>query len=220
MNQLLISKIDTILCLGAHADDIEIGCGGTLLKLGEMYPGAKIHWVVLAAAGARRDEAMRSAEAFTAGFAGRSVALAEFRDGYFPYAGAALKDFFEDLKRTVQPDLILAHHGRDLHQDHRLAAELTWNTWRDHLILEYEVAKYDGDLGAPNLFVPLSERFVSAKIEMLMKYFETQSGKQWFDPVAFRGLARIRGIECNAPTGYAEAFYGRKIIVGREGDSS
>lgn len=218
MNQLRFEKVESVLCLGAHADDIEIGCGGTVLKLAETCRHAKVHWVVLSGEGARREEATRSAEAFTAAFAGHSVTIAAFRDGFLPYSGAAVKDFFEDLKRTAQPDLILTHCGRDLHQDHRLVAELTWNTWRNHLIWEYEVAKYDGDIGAPNLFVPLDERILAAKIELLLKHFATQSGKQWFDPVAFRGLARIRGIECNSPTGYAEAFYGRKIIVGHEGD--
>lgn len=213
MNRLAFQSIDTILCLGAHADDIEIGCGGTLLTLGANRPGAKVYWVVLSAGGERREEARRSAEAFTAAFAGREIVLGEFRDGFLPYDGGAAKDFFENLKQTIRPDLIFTHHGRDLHQDHRLVAELTWNTWRDHFILEYEIPKYDGDLGAPNVFVPLDDHGVRTKCRFLQQYFQTQSPKPWFDDDTFRGLARIRGIECNSPTGFAEGFYGRKITL-------
>ncbi|MCE5229774.1 PIG-L family deacetylase [bacterium] len=214
MQQLSFPAFKSILCLGAHSDDIEIGCGGTILTLADQCPHAHICWIVFSAIGPRHDEARRSAEAFTARFADRTIELRQFRDGFFPYSGPAVKDAFEQIKQAFRPDLILTHYGRDLHQDHRAVSELTWNTWRDHLVLEYEIAKYDGDLGAPNVFVPLDENRLEMKIEYLMKHFETQSRKQWFDPVAFRGLARIRGIECNSPTGYAEAFFGRKIMLG------
>lgn len=211
-----LTKLDTILCVGAHADDIEIGCGATVLGLARRFPGAQVHWIVFSASGARRDEARASAEAFTAGFARRSIQLHEFRDGFFPYTGAVIKDLFEDLKAKIQPGLILTHCRGDLHQDHRLVSELTWNTWRHHQILEYEIPKYDGDLGAPNVFVPAAEDLVARKIDCLMRCFPSQARKPWFEPEVFRGLMRLRGVECNCSTKYAEAFYGRKIILEEE----
>jgi len=201
-----------ILCLGAHSDDIEIGCGGTVLRLLGENPGAEVWWVVLGAAGDRKAEAARGAELFLAGAQKKNVVLKEFRDGYFPYIGAEIKDFFEWLKRQYSPDLVLTHYREDLHQDHRLVSELSWNTFRDHLILEYEIVKYDGDLGTPNCFVHLSESVARRKIQALMDCFKTQRDKRWFTEDTFSSILRLRGLESNAPDKYAEAYYARKIV--------
>jgi LmbE family N-acetylglucosaminyl deacetylase len=203
----------TILCLGAHSDDIEIGCGGTILRLIAEHPRLAFHWVVLSAAGARRKEARASAGAFLRGASSRTVVLREFRDGFFPYKGGEIKDFFETLKRDAAPNVIFTHARSDLHQDHRLVSELTWNTFRDHLILEYEIPKYDGDLGAPNVFVPLEERICRKKIRLLHRHFRSQLSNSWFDEDTFRALMRLRGLESNAPSRFAEAFTVRKLAL-------
>jgi len=199
-----------VLALGAHSDDIEIGCGATLLALTRARQ-VEVTWVVLGASGVRESEARASADAFLADAAGASFVGRGFRDGYFPYVGGEVKDVFEELKAALEPDLVLTHARHDLHQDHRLVCELTWNTWRDHLVLEYEVPKYDGDLGAPNVFVPVSEALAEEKARLLVEHFESQRGKHWFDERLFLGLMRLRGAEANAPEGYAEAFFGRKL---------
>lgn len=201
-----------LLCLGAHSDDIEIGCGGTLLHLKRAFPGLKFHWVVFSAGGPRGTEAAKAAEMFTAGCE-KEIVLKEFRDGFLPYSGAQIKDFFEELKSRVKPDLIFTQWGGDAHQDHRLLSELTWNTFRDHLILEYEVPKYDGDMGRPNLFVPLEAPLYTQKVDCLFEAFESQHAKRWFDRETFLGLMRIRGMEANSPSGYAEAFHCRKMVL-------
>ena len=203
-----------VLCLGAHSDDIEIGAGATLLRLVRENPRTRIVWVVLAAAGRRGEEARASAARFLAG-AGEGAAevvLREFRDGHFPAQWAEIKAFLETLK-PLAPDLVLTHYGRDLHQDHRVVSELAWNTFRDQLILEYEIPKWDGGLGAPNLLVPASVADADAKSAALMECFPSQAGKHWFDDLTFRGLMRLRGLECSAPEGLAEAFYARKVRV-------
>jgi LmbE family N-acetylglucosaminyl deacetylase len=202
----------TILCIGAHSDDIEIGCGGTLLQLKKLYPRLKFHWMVFTAAGVRGDEAAKGADLFTEGCE-KEVILNSFRDGFLPYVGAEVKESFEEAKSKVEPDLIFTHWGGDAHQDHRLLSELTWNTYRNHLILEYEVPKYDGDLGRPNFFVPLEAAVAEKKIDHLFSAFSSQSTKRWFSRETFAGLMRIRGMESNAPSGYAEAFYARKMVV-------
>lgn len=201
----------TVLAIGAHSDDLEIGCGGSLLSLARGNPAVRVHWVVLAAGGTRGEEAERSAEAFLASVSDRTIEVHDFRDGYLPYQGAAVKDVFESLKVRIEPDLVLAHTGDDFHQDHRLVCELTWNTFRDHLVLEYEIPKYDGDVGRPNTYVALTDAIVDEKLSLLEAHFETQRGKDWFDPEVFRGLMRLRGMECRAPSGYAEAFVARKL---------
>ena len=202
-----------ILALGAHPDDIEIGCGGTILKLAEAFPGCVVTWVVLSAEGERADEARLSGEAFLRCAGERRLLVESFRDGFFPYSGPDVKDFFERLKGEVAPDLILTHYRMDLHQDHRLVSELTWNTFRDHLILEYEVPKYDGDLGAPNVFVHLDSNIVRLKIEKIMSNFVTQSQRHWFTEDVFRSTLRLRGMESNSPSTYAEGFYCRKLVL-------
>jgi LmbE family N-acetylglucosaminyl deacetylase len=199
-----------ILCLGAHSDDIEIGMGGTIRRLVRDNPGLEITWVVFSAIGERGVEARKSAEEFLRDVQQKTILTYEFRDGYFPYRGAEVKDLFEQLKNAT-PDIIFTHYRHDLHQDHRLLNELTWNTWRDHFILEYEIPKYDGDLGSPNLFVNLDDELVQKKVDLLMRFFQTQNNKHWFSPETFRALMRLRGIECKSPGGYAEAFYGRKL---------
>lgn len=203
----------SVLCLGAHCDDIEIGCGGTVLRLAEERPDARFHWLVFASTPERAEEARRSAAAFLPAEGGARVAVESFRESFFPWVGAELKERFERLKAEVSPDLILTHSHEDRHQDHRLVGELTWNTFRDHLILEYEVPKYEGDLGRPNTFVPLERRLAERKVELLLECFPSQRKRAWFDAETFRSLLRLRGIECNAPEGLAEAFHGRKLVL-------
>jgi LmbE family N-acetylglucosaminyl deacetylase len=203
----------TLLCLGAHSDDIEIGCGGTILRLLSEHDDVDVHWVVLGASGQRAEEAVASAETFLADARKKQIIIDGFTDSFFPYSGDAIKRRFEVLKQDISPDIIFTHHRHDLHQDHRLISELTWNTYRDHLILEYEILKYDGDLGAPNLFVPLAEAICQKKIRLLMDCFKSQKDRDWFTPDAFLGLLRIRGVESKASSKYAEAFYGRKLVL-------
>ncbi|MBV9328799.1 MAG: PIG-L family deacetylase [Chloroflexi bacterium] len=201
-----------LLAIGAHSDDIEIGCGGTLLRLVDAFPTLEVYWLVLSAHGVRLEEARASAAAMLQAVS-HQVAVHSFTDGFLPYEGAAVKRRFEALKAEFQPDLILTHYGRDAHQDHRLISELTWNTFRDHLILEFEIPKYDGDLGTPNLFVRLDERHARAKVAHLAEHFRSQAGRRWFSPDVFLGLMRLRGMECNAASSYAEAFYCRKAVL-------
>jgi len=200
-----------VLCLGAHCDDIEIGCGGTLLTLIEENPKLVVDWVVFASSPIREPEALASANAFLRDAADSTVVIKQFRNGYFPFTGAEIKDFFESLKSLPSPDLILTHQRNDRHQDHRTISDLTWNTFRDHLILEYEIPKYDGDLGQPNVFVPLTEQVWRRKIALTVEHFQSQKERSWFSEDTFRSLMRLRGVECNAPSGHAEAFYGRKL---------
>lgn len=202
-----------LLCLGAHADDIEIGCGGTILKLIQRIPKLEVSWVVFSAEGKRKQEALRSADQFLAGLKTRNIVVKRFKGSFFPYQGAAVKRYFEMLKRSSAPDLILTHYRDDLHQDHRVINECTWNTFRDHPILEYEIPKYDGDLGVPNLFVHIDEAIAQEKIRILLEQFKTQREKHWFTEDTFRALLRIRGVESNAPQKYAEAFYCRKLVL-------
>ncbi len=204
--------IRRILALGAHPDDIEIGCGGTILRLAAEHPDLEVSWVVFCSSPERAREARASAEAFLAGVARSRIEVKGHRDGFLPYLGAQVKDDFEALKALASPDLVLTHYREDRHQDHRLVSELTWNTWRNHLVLEYEIPKYDGDFGSPNLFASLSSATLDRKIELILKGFPTQAGKPWFSADLFRAVARIRGMECVAPEGYAEAFYCRKAV--------
>jgi LmbE family N-acetylglucosaminyl deacetylase len=203
-------SLERVLAVGCHADDVEIGCGATLLALSRARPGLRVTWVVLAAAGPRADEARASAGAFLVDAGSSEIRVHGFRDGFLPYVGGEVKDVFEGLK-DVEPDLIFTHARDDLHQDHRLACELTWNTFRDHLILEYEIPKYDGDLGAPNVFVPIEEKLVDEKLRLLREHYGSQAAKHWFDEELFRGLLRLRGME--SATRYAEAFTCRKLTV-------
>jgi len=206
-------KLSRVLCVGAHADDIEIGCGATVLSLIASNPEMDVHWVVFSAPGEREEEARNSAGRFLEGARRAEVDVLRFRDGFFPYEGGGIKDYFEDLKERISPDLIFSHQGVDRHQDHRLISELTWNTFRDHLILEYEVPKYDGGLRDPNIFVPAREEIRDRKVDLLMEGFPSQRGKAWFTPDTFRGLMRLRGVESASPTGYAEGFLARKVVL-------
>ena len=201
-----------VLCLGAHSDDIEIGCGGTILRLLREYPRLRFYWIVFGSAKRRTAEALTSANRFLRPAKEKTVVVKEFRDGYFPYLGGEIKDYFEQLKQEISPDLIFTHYRHDLHQDHRLVCELTWNTFRDHLILEYEIPKYDGDLGAPNVFVHLDAGTCRRKIRYLLQYFQTQKNRRWFTADTFSALMRLRGVESQSPSTYAEAFYGRKVV--------
>jgi LmbE family N-acetylglucosaminyl deacetylase len=208
-----LGAVRRVLCLGAHSDDIEIGAGGTLLKLAARVPDLEIRWVVFSAPGLRAEEARQSANEFLAGVARQQVNIGSFRESYFPSEWLSIKDWFEEVKAKFDPDVVFTHYRNDRHQDHRVLSDLAWNTFRNHLILEYEILKYDGDLGSPNLFSPLSEQLCSRKIELLMKHFQTQTTKHWFTPDTFQAMHRIRGIECASVTGLAEAFYGRKILL-------
>ena len=202
-----------LLAIGAHADDIEIGCGATILRLVAEHPGLAVDWLVLSGHGDRAGEAADSAAAFLAGAGATRVMVEGFRDGFFPYDGGAVKERFERLKAEVAPDLVLTHRLEDRHQDHRLVAELTWNTFRDHLILEYEIPKYEGDLGRPNLYVPVGQEHGERKVELLRKCFPSQAGRSWWSDDTFWATLRLRGIECNAPGRYAEAFQARKLVL-------
>jgi LmbE family N-acetylglucosaminyl deacetylase len=200
-----------ILCLGAHSDDIEIGCGGTILRLLSGQE-AEVNWVVFGSKGKRDGEALASAKKFLAGAKKKTITIKHFKESFFPYIGKEIKQFYEGLKGKISPDIIFTHYRYDLHQDHRVVSELTWNTFRDHLILEYEILKYDGDLGAPNVFVHLGETICRKKINLIMGSFKSQRNRDWFTPDAFLSILRIRGIESRAPQKYAEAFYCRKMV--------
>jgi LmbE family N-acetylglucosaminyl deacetylase len=203
-----------ILCLGAHVDDIEIGCGGLILDLLTRQPGSSAHWIVFSGNAARAREARASARSLLTGAKTIRVSVHRFRDGFFPWEGDAIKRAFERLKRTIAaPDIVLTHCRDDRHQDHRVISDLTWNTFRDHLVLEYEVPKYDGDLGQPNCYVALGRETSDRKVAHLMKAFGSQRDRHWFSPETFLGLMRLRGVECRAPDGYAEAFYARKFVM-------
>jgi len=203
----------TILCLGAHADDIEIGAGGTLLAWIAQGHRLDVSWCVLSGAGTREEEARKSAHDFLRATASSRVEVMQFKDGFFPSQGEEIKGWFERLKTRLDPDLILTHRRDDAHQDHREVCRHTWNTFRDHLILEYEIPKWDGDVGQPNLYVPLPSRILERKTGLLMAHFGSQRSKHWFDEETFRGLARLRGMECRAPEYYAEAFFARKLLL-------
>jgi LmbE family N-acetylglucosaminyl deacetylase len=208
--EALARPVERVLAIGCHADDIEIGCGGTLIALSRARPGLVLTWVVLAAPGDRAAEARACAQEFLADAGASDVRIHEFRDSFLPYVGGEVKEVFEDLK-DVRPDLVFTHTRHDLHQDHRLACELTWNTFRNHLILEYEIPKYDGDLGSPNVFVPLEESLVEEKLRILRDHYASQHSKHWFDDELFRGLMRLRGME--SASRYAEAFTCRKLTL-------
>ena len=201
-----------ILCLGSHSDDIEIGCGGTILRMLSGIQNIEITWIVFASNSEREREARNSAALFLNQATRKEILIKSFRDGFFPFEGAQIKNYFEELK-GIAPDLIFTHSRKDAHQDHRLIAELTWNTFRNHLVLEYEIPKYDGDLGQPNLFVPLEQEICENKVRYLMEAFESQRTKPWFGRDTFLALMRLRGMECVAATGYAEAFYCRKLVL-------
>jgi LmbE family N-acetylglucosaminyl deacetylase len=200
-----------ILCLGAHCDDIEIGAGGTLLKIFEEYKIEQVAWIVFSSNEIRKHEAQKSAEHFLTVVENKEIIINSYRDGFFPYIGAEIKEYFEGLKKEISPDLIFTHYGNDRHQDHRLISELTWNTWRNNLILEYEIPKYDGDLGTPNFYVKLEEKHIEKRNQILIESFTSQNSKHWFDDATFNALPRLRGLE--SVNQFAEAFYVKKLIL-------
>jgi LmbE family N-acetylglucosaminyl deacetylase len=203
----------SVLCLGAHSDDIEIGAGATLLSMMERGIRLQVHWCVLSGAGDREDEARASAADFLAKATSTQVEVMPFRDGFFPEQGDAIKSWFEELKGRTNPDLILTHRRNDAHQDHQQVSRLTWNTFRNHCILEYEIPKWDGDIGQPNVYIPVSSGSLQRKIDLLFSHFGSQGSKQWFDAETFLGLARLRGMECRASERYAEAFFAHKLTL-------
>jgi LmbE family N-acetylglucosaminyl deacetylase len=200
-----------VLCLGAHCDDIEIGCGGTILRLIKEHMIEEIKWIVFTSNPVRADEAKKSAEAFLGNVGQKEIEIMSFRDGFLFNSAAEVKMAFEEIKKEFEPDVVFTHHDRDMHQDHSLLSRFTWNTFRSHLILEYEIPKYDGDLGAPNFFVKLGKEHIDQKTANLLEHYKSQAGKHWFDRELFSGLARIRGMEC--AHGFAEAFYVKKISI-------
>lgn len=202
-----------LLCLGAHPDDIEIGCGATVMHLIRSCPGVECRWVVWSGTGERAAEARQAADRILAGADRATVVVLDFRDGFFPVQWGDIKSRFEALKAEFEADLIFTHHRADRHQDHQILGDLTWNTWRDHLILEYEIPKYEGDLHTPNLYVQVDSDLVDRKIEVLLGSFTSQRNRPWFDPETFRGLMRLRGVECGAPSGYAEGFHVPKAVA-------
>ena len=214
MTGLDFGKINRVLCLGAHSDDIEIGCGGTILKIVESRPDTEFYWAVFSGDTRRQEEARGSAEDFLQGGRVKAVRTESFRERYFPSEWGAIKDAFESIRRDFEPDLVFTQYRDDRHQDHRVLSDLAWNTFRNHLVLEYEIPKYDGDLGIPNVFVELEAARAKRKAELIQKHFNTQTNKHWFEKSTFLALMRIRGVECAASSGYAEAFYGRKLVLG------
>lgn len=200
-----------VVCIGAHSDDLEIGCGGTVRQLVERRPGSTVRWWVVTGNDARADEARAAADRLLGDVCTLEVSVTGFRDGYLFTDPAPVKDAFEQFRRGPEPDVIFTHTREDRHQDHRMVSDLTWNTWRDHMILEYEIPKWDGDLGKPNFYVPLRASTLDRKVDVLLNCFSTQRAKSWFDEATFRGLSRLRGMECRAPDGYAEAFHARKL---------
>jgi LmbE family N-acetylglucosaminyl deacetylase len=207
------ASVRRILCVGAHCDDIEIGCGGTLLKLLDARPGMRVDWVVFSSDEQREAEARAGAQAFLANAGEADIVVRTFRQRFFPYVAAEIKEFFDDLGASTQPDVVFTHFGGDLHQDHRLLSELTYNTFRDHLIFEYEIPKWDGDLGRPTVYVQLDATHVDRKVQTIWDVFESQRDKHWFTKETFLAMMRLRGIECKAPSGYAEAFHCRKLVL-------
>jgi LmbE family N-acetylglucosaminyl deacetylase len=209
--KLANNKPLNILALGAHCDDIEIGAGGTLLKIFDQYEIESVKWIVFASNEIRKEEATNSAKLFLKEISKHDIIINEYRDGFLPFLAAEVKDFFESVKQDFVPDIVFTHYRNDRHQDHRLVSDLTWNTWRNHLVLEYEIPKYDGDLGIPNFYVPLEEKYISKRNNILMEAFASQREKHWFDDDTFNALPRLRGME--SASIYAEAFYGRKILL-------
>jgi LmbE family N-acetylglucosaminyl deacetylase len=204
----------SILCLGAHCDDIEIGCGATLASIAEAHPGARFDWAVFCGGEDRREESRRAAQDILNGSPNVSLHFFDFRDGYLPYFGTDAKDALRKLAATLQPDIVFTHYRDDAHQDHRLVSEITANEFRRQLLLEYEIPKFDGDLGNPNVYFPVSEQEISRKTKALIQHFPSQADKHWFTEETFRSLARLRGIEAGATSDYAEAYYCRKLVVG------
>jgi LmbE family N-acetylglucosaminyl deacetylase len=213
MIPLAPKNLKSVLCFGCHSDDIEIGCGGTLLRLIEEHPQLEVNWVVLSGEGVREDEARRSAEAFLAEAGRKNIVLRNFRDRFFPWQSEEIKGFMHSVARECSPDIVFTHRLEDRHQDHRTVAELTWHAFRNHLVLEYEIAKYEGDLGQPNVFVPISEELCKKKVSILSDCFASQQDKPWFTPDTFWALLRLRGLECNSPSRFAEGLYCRKMIL-------
>ena len=213
MQPFRFSSLNRLLCVGAHSDDIEIGCGGTILKLCEDYPALEVMWVVFSAEGERADEARASAADFLQRAGKSHVVVKDFKTSFFPFQGEAIKEFFETLK-AFKPDVVMTHYRDDRHQDHRVLSDLAWNTFRSHVILEYEIPKFDGDFGSPNVFVPVTAEQLKRKSDLLLEHFATQSNKHWFTPDLFMATPRIRGMECDSPTLFAEAYYTRKLLLG------
>lgn len=203
-----------VLCIGAHSDDIEIGCGGTLLEWMDMRCTLHVTWVVLSAVGARAVEARRSATNLLARAKRVNIVIHGLDDGRFPAYYSEVKNALESVRsHWPDPDVILTHRLEDRHQDHRTVAEVAWQTWRDHLVFEFEIPKYEGDLGQPNVYVPISARNGRRKVEHLMRHFGTQRSKSWFSPETFEGLMHLRAIECRSTSGFAEAFHLRKATL-------
>lgn len=201
-----------ILCIGAHCDDIEIGCGGTLLKIFQQYPIKQVFWVVMASNEVRKKEAQKAAEAFLKGIESYQIHIHSYRDAFLPHSALEIKEEFEQIKRQFNPDLVFTHYREDRHQDHRLLSDLAWNTFRNHLILEYEIPKYDGDLGQPNCYVQFNQTIAQNKIDIIMQAYQSQASKHWFEEDTFQALMRIRGMECANYDRFAEAFYLRKAV--------
>lgn len=201
-----------VLFIGAHCDDIEIGCGGTIMRLKKDFKISAVKWVVFTSNAMRAEEARKCADLFLKGVTSKDVVIHDMRDGHLPFAGATVKENFEELK-GFQPDIVFTHARHDRHQDHRLLAEMTWNTFRDHTIMEYEIPKYEGDLGHPNLFVTIDARIAETKADAIVESYPSQAGKQWFDKETFMSLMRIRGLESASPTRYAEGFYVSKAVI-------
>lgn len=222
MKSLPVDNWKTVVCLGAHADDIEIGCGGTLLHLMRKNTNLSVHWHVFSGSEQRVKEAKNSAQAYfqqleaAAAESGNrfSISVHSFRDAHFPTQLSEIKQKMQEIHKTHNPDVVFTHQIADRHQDHQTLGEVTWQTFRNHLILEYEIPKFEGDLVHPNVYVPLSNEVCQRKIELLDTCFPSQKEKPWYDEETFRSLLRIRGLECHSESRYAEAFTVRKMTIG------
>jgi len=200
----------SILAIGAHPDDIEIGAGGTLLSLAAACPGLQARYLVLTGTAERHEEARSAASAFLPA-TDVHIDLHELPEGRFPAVWARVKDALEDVARSCSPDLILAPSRADAHQDHRTIGEIVPTVFRDQLYLGYEIPKWDGDLSQPSMYLPLSADVARRKVELLHKCFPSQRVRDWWDDEVFLGMARLRGMECRAP--YAEAFTCTKSAI-------
>ena len=200
-----------VLCIGAHCDDIEIGCGGALLALQAARRPLTVDYALLSGTAERCREAAGAMRRFVRPSCRGELLTGDFSDGRFPAEYAGIKDWFETLKRRPRPDVIFCHERQDRHQDHRIVNEMVWNTFRDQLILEYEIPKWDGGLGEPAVYVPLTARQAARKADLLLASYATQAGRDWFTRDTFMALTRLRGVECRSPSGHAEAFHGRKL---------
>lgn len=201
-----------VVALGAHADDIEIGAGGLIQRLVADTPSLSIRWLVASATPERRREAEKASSRLVGSVSDCTLDIGDLRDGFLPFLGPAPKEWL--IRHAgFEPDIVICPRGEDLHQDHRLVGQLAWQVFRSSLIFEYEIPKYEGDLGRPNVYVVLDRATAERKVATILEAFPSQRSRRWFEPETFWALLRLRGIEAASPTGFAEAFHASKIVL-------